>query len=108
MKSRWRWDRVRDSRCRTGIASLPADPYRFRSDGGLRPMAYDNTDPRSLLAGAKAQPPVIDYADAATIEFPKIPPSETGPGYKTWYGRGQKIVLDIGRESCRERECPYV
>src|SRR3546814_8207770 len=79
MKSRWRWDRVRDSRCRTGIASLPADPYRFRSDGGLRPMAYDNTDPRSLLAGAKAPPPVIDYADAETIEFHKIPPSETGP-----------------------------
>src|SRR3546814_8526427 len=71
MKSRWRWDRVRDSRCRTGIASLPADPYRFRSDGGLRPMAYDNTDPRSLLAGAKASPPVIDYADAETIEFHK-------------------------------------
>ena len=28
-------------------------------------MAYDNTDPRSLLAGAKAPPPVIDYAEAA-------------------------------------------
>src|SRR3546814_5065884 len=56
-------------------------------------MAYDNTDPRSLLAGAKAPPPVIDYADAETIEFHKIPPSETGPGYKTWYGRGQNIVI---------------
>src|SRR3546814_16807608 len=93
MKSRWRWDRVRDSRCRTGIASLPADPYRFRSDGGLRPMAYDNTDPRSLLAGAKAPPPVIDYADAETIEFHKLPPSETGPGYKTRNGRGQNVVI---------------
>lgn len=56
-------------------------------------MAYDNTDPRSLLASAKAPPPVIDYADSETIEFHKIPPSETGPGYKTWYGRGQNFVI---------------
>src|SRR3546814_2857182 len=76
----------------------------------LRPMAYDNTDPRSLLAGAKAPPPVIDYADAETIEFHKIPPSETGPGYKTWYGRGQNIVIaysevEPGAVLAREAHC---
>src|SRR3546814_2291076 len=73
-------------------------------------MAYDNTDPRSLLAGAKAPPPVIDYADAETIEFHKIPPSETGPGYKTWYGRGQNIVIaysevEPGAVLAREAHC---
>src|SRR3546814_14207509 len=73
-------------------------------------MDYDKTDPRSLLAGAKAPPPVIDYADAETIEFHKIPPSETGPGYKTWYGRGQNIVIaysevEPGAVLAREAHC---
>lgn len=57
-------------------------------------MAYDTTDPRSHLAGAaKTAMPVVDYAGAETIEFHKIPPSETGAGYKSWYGRGQNFIV---------------
>lgn len=41
--------------------------------------------------GAKG--PVDDYAGVELMEFHKAPPQETGPGYKTWYGRGQNFVL---------------
>lgn len=57
-------------------------------------MAYDTTDPRSQLAtAATTVMPVVDYADAETIEFHKLPASETGAGFKTWYGRGQNLVI---------------
>jgi hypothetical protein len=36
---------------------------------------------------------VLDYAGADSIQFHDVPPSETGQGYKTWYGRGQNFVL---------------
>src|SRR3546814_17808092 len=53
---------------------------------------------------------LIDYADAETIEFHKIPPAETGPGYKTWDGRGQNIVIaysavEPGAVLAREAHC---
>lgn len=57
---------------------------------------YDINDPRSTLRGAAdptAKPPVVAYSDAELIEFKKVPPSEVGPGYRTWYGRGQNFVL---------------
>lgn len=56
---------------------------------------YDSTDPRSTLAAAPATATkvVTEYADAEVIEFHKVPPQEAGPGYKTWYGRGQNFVL---------------
>ncbi|MFS0773026.1 hypothetical protein [Sphingomonas sp. 1P08PE] len=57
---------------------------------------YDVNDPRSTLSSAatdEAKAPVLDYADAELIEFHKVPPSEVGLGYRTWYGRGQNFVL---------------
>ncbi len=57
---------------------------------------YDTKDPRSALASATPsapKAPVTDYAAAEVIEFHKVPPSETGEGYKTWYGRGQNFIL---------------
>lgn len=58
---------------------------------------YDLKDPRSTMTTANAagapRAPVVDYADADMIEFHKVPPQETGEGYRTWYGRGQNFVL---------------
>lgn len=55
---------------------------------------YDAKDPRSKMNTATAGgQPVLDYADVELIEFLKGPPQESGPGFKTWYGRGQNFVL---------------
>ncbi len=57
---------------------------------------YDAKDLRSTLKTSSetaGKPPVVDYADAELIEFHTVPPQESGPGYKTWYGRGQNFVL---------------
>jgi hypothetical protein len=57
-------------------------------------VAYDTTDPRSQLhSGSKTILPVEDYAGAESIEFHTIPPTETGPGFKSWYGRGQHFII---------------
>ncbi len=57
---------------------------------------YDPTDPRATLkksSEAANLPPPTDYADEELIEFHEVPPQESGPGFKTWYGRGQNFVL---------------
>ena len=55
---------------------------------------YDAKDPRSKMnAPTAGGQPVLDYADVELIEFHQNPPQESGPGYKTWYGRGQNFVL---------------
>jgi hypothetical protein len=57
---------------------------------------YDAQDPRSTLSArddAAQAIPITAYADAELIEFHKVAPSEVGPGYRTWYGRGQNFVL---------------
>jgi hypothetical protein len=57
---------------------------------------YDLTDPRSTMTTAKAdaaKPPITAYSGAEVIEFHRVPPQETGEGYRTWYGRGQNFVL---------------
>ncbi len=55
---------------------------------------YDSSDLRSTLASApRAKAPVTDYADADMIEFHEVPPSDTGAGYRTWYGRGQNFIV---------------
>jgi hypothetical protein len=57
---------------------------------------YDASDIRSTLkTGSEnaVKAPTLDYADVGLIEFHKGPPQESGPGFKTWYGRGQNFVL---------------
>ncbi len=57
---------------------------------------YDPSDPRASLkksSEAANLPPPVDYADEELIEFHQVPPQESGPGFKTWYGRGQNFVL---------------
>lgn len=57
---------------------------------------YDAKDPRSKMKQSSetaGKQPVLDYADVELIEFHKNPPQESGPGFKTWYGRGQNFVL---------------
>src|SRR5690554_6412852 len=55
---------------------------------------YDPKDPRATLkSNTETLPPPVDYADEELIEFHKVPPQESGPGFKTWYGRGQNFVL---------------
>lgn len=57
-------------------------------------MTYDTTDPRSqLVGGVNTTKPVEDYADADSIEFHKLLPSETGQGYKSWFARGQNFII---------------
>ena len=57
---------------------------------------YDAKDLRSTLKTSSetaGKTPTLDYADVELVEFHQVPPDETGPGFKTWYGRGQNFVL---------------
>ena len=57
-------------------------------------MPYDAKDPRSSLAGAaakKSEP--TEYAKADYVPFYDLKPNETSPGVKTWYGRGQNMII---------------
>jgi len=57
-------------------------------------MAYGTSDPRSQFADStKTVQSVVDYAEAHVIEFHAVPPSETRPGYKIWYGRRQNFIV---------------
>lgn len=57
---------------------------------------YDAKDLRSTLKTSSetaGKAPVLDYADVELIQFHDVPPQESGPGFKTWIGRGQNFVL---------------
>ena len=58
-------------------------------------MPYDPKDPRSALAGSSSsgKAPEGEYAGMEYVRFYEMEPSETGPGIKTWYGRGQNFIL---------------
>jgi hypothetical protein len=58
-------------------------------------MPYDPKDPRSALAGSSAPKNTPQGASAGMeyLRFYEMEPSETGPGVKTWYGRGQNFIL---------------
>ncbi len=56
---------------------------------------YAANDPRAALnkPAEKAAPAAIRFAPADYVKFYEIAPQETGPGAKTWYGRGQNFIL---------------
>lgn len=58
-------------------------------------MPYDPKDPRaSLASGSAAQSKApTDFAAADYVKFNEMDPDETSPGVKTWYGRGQNMII---------------
>jgi hypothetical protein len=58
-------------------------------------MPYDPKDPRaSLMSPAAAEPKApTDFAGADYVKFNELAPDETAQGVKTWYGRGQHMVI---------------
>jgi len=58
-------------------------------------MPYDDKDPRSSLAKSSdpEAKPADRYAGTEYVRFYEIEPSETSPGTKTWYARGQNFIL---------------
>jgi hypothetical protein len=57
-------------------------------------MAYDKSDPRSSLGGAAVKKPdPTEYAKADYVRFYYLNPDETSSGVKTWYGRGQAMIV---------------
>jgi hypothetical protein len=58
-------------------------------------MPYDTKDPRSSLTSASAvEPkPFTDFADAYYAKFYETDPDEISSGMKTWYVRGQNLIV---------------
>jgi hypothetical protein len=58
-------------------------------------MPYDTKDPRSGLTSASAvdSKPLTDFADAYYAKFYETDPEEISPGLKTWYVRGQNLIV---------------
>lgn len=58
-------------------------------------MPYDKTDPRSSLAKASnaGEKAASQYAGVEYARFYETKPTETLPGIKTWYARGQNFTL---------------
>lgn len=58
---------------------------------------YDNSDPRSRLAGSDAaKVNVADgFAAAEYLRFYETDPQESGGGARTWYGRGQNFIIAL-------------
>jgi hypothetical protein len=55
---------------------------------------YDKADPRSALASSgAAKLHAGSMADAQLGLFYKDPPQEKGDKHKTWYGRGQNMLI---------------
>jgi hypothetical protein len=55
---------------------------------------YEAYDPRSALASAGGtSAPISAFASSSYGRFYDTPPQETGPGYRTWYTRGQNFVV---------------
>lgn len=59
-------------------------------------MPYDDKDPRSTLAkSSNPEAGTADrYAGTEYVRFYEIEPSETAPGLKCWYARGQNFILE--------------
>jgi hypothetical protein len=58
-------------------------------------MPYDPKDPRSSLASdaaAKSKMPT-EFAGVEYVKFYEIEPDETSPGVRTWYARGQNMII---------------
>ena len=58
-------------------------------------MPYDAKDPRASLAGASGAESKLptEFAGADYLKFYETNPDETSPGVKTWYGRGQNLIV---------------
>jgi hypothetical protein len=58
-------------------------------------MPYDAKDPRASLAAVTAAEPKMpaDYAGTGYVKFYELDPDETSAGVKTWYGRGQNMII---------------
>jgi hypothetical protein len=56
---------------------------------------YEAYDPRSKLAAtaAGAAPAPLGFAAAEYVKFHTLPPAETAAQSRTWYGRGQNMVV---------------
>lgn len=56
---------------------------------------YEAYDPRSkLAAGGAAKPAIPDgFAAAEYVKFRDLPPAEQSAGARTWYGRGQNMIV---------------
>jgi len=55
---------------------------------------YEFHDPRSQLAPQSgARPAIAGFAAAGYVRFHELPPAEAGERARTWYGRGQNMVV---------------
>jgi hypothetical protein len=55
---------------------------------------YESDDPRSKLASKSGDRPVIEgFAAAEYVKFHELQPAEAGAAARTWYGRGQNMVV---------------
>src|SRR5262245_15829683 len=58
---------------------------------------YDVSDPRSALAAAPAAQKSSDgpFGGAEYVRFYEEPPQENGSAGKTWYARGQNMIIVV-------------
>src|SRR4030043_245513 len=57
-------------------------------------MPYDAKDPRaSLTPGSTGDKTPTDFAGTEYVKFYETPPDEASPGVKTWYARGQNLII---------------
>jgi hypothetical protein len=55
---------------------------------------YETDDPRSRLAAVSAKGPAAEgFAAAEYVRFRDLPPAEQTPQARTWYGRGQNMIV---------------
>jgi hypothetical protein len=56
---------------------------------------YESHDPRSALkpTAAAAAPLATGFAAAEYVKFAGLPPGDSSPLHRTWYGRGQNFVV---------------
>jgi len=54
---------------------------------------YEADDPRSRLASAGSSSPASAFGESSYGRFYDEPPQETGPGFKSWFTRGQNFVV---------------
>jgi hypothetical protein len=67
-------------------SAIPTQDVAGRGPSGMA-GGGDCHDPQA------PQPASRQRGAEAPIEFHKVPPQEAGPGYRSWYGRGQNFVL---------------
>jgi hypothetical protein len=55
---------------------------------------YETYDPRSRLTAVSAKGPAAEgFAAAEYVRFHELPPAELSPQARTWYGRGQNMIV---------------